>query len=155
MCENSPENCVVDSLGRCHLADWGMALRVAPGSDSSRRQLIKNRSFRGKSSYAAPEIFNLDGAIDPFACDIFSLGCTLFVMLTGRAFLEPGMDILARPRFRALLREDFDGLFAGISQDMLSLSARHLIRGMTFPDPARRLKLEQVMVHPWVLGHCD
>lgn len=146
---------MIDALGRCHLADWGMCLRGQPGTDRHHRQLLRNLSFRGKSSYAAPEVHDVGSAIDPSACDIFSLGCTLFVMLTGRAFIEPGMDPSSRPRFRALLRADFDGLFAGIEDDVLSLSARHLIRGMTHPDPFRRLRLEQVMVHPWVLGRMD
>jgi len=114
--------------------------------------LLTPQRFRGKLAYAAPEVLD-EVPFDPYKVDIFSLGCTLFSILTGRLFLEPSSAKKGpRPRYSALLANDFATLFHLDEQAMpLPSLAADLIQGMTQADPRARLSLEEVMEHRWVL----
>jgi serine/threonine protein kinase len=133
--------------------------------------LLTAQPFRGKVAYAAPELV-LEQPFDPFAADIFSLGCTLFALLAGRLLLEPASSakqkgatttnyngggprgaLRGRPRFAALLRREWSTLFElHKSNFQLPPLAAELIQGMIEPDPRKRLTLEEVAAHPWVQG---
>jgi serine/threonine protein kinase len=133
---------------------------LEPSSTSTRPRLpsapsvlLTPQRFRGKLAYAAPEVLD-EVPFDPYKVDIFSLGCTLFSILTGRLFLEPSNAKKGpRPRLVALLAGDFATLFHLDEQALpLPRVAADLIRGMVQADPAARLSLEEVMVHPWVVN---
>lgn len=131
--------------------------RARPSIIKQHTTLLTAQRFRGKIAYAAPELM-LEQPFDPYATDVFSLGCTLFALLAGRLLLEPsskrGEDVLAnRPRFVALLRRDFATLFElQNSSFQLPAEAVDLLKGMIDPNPRRRLTLEEVAAHPWVQG---
>lgn len=133
---------------------------LKPSSTSTRLHLpsapsvlLTPQRFRGKLAYAAPEVLD-EVPFDPYKVDIFSLGCTLFSILTGRLLLEPSSAKKGpRPRYSALLANDFATLFHLDEQAWpLPRLAADLIKGMTQADPAARLSLEEVLVHPWVVN---
>ena len=69
-----PANIIVDTTGQAHLTDFGLA-RAWEGSDAATLEA------RGTPSYIAPEQVRGDG-LDA-RTDIYSLGCTLYRMITG------------------------------------------------------------------------
>ena len=71
-----PENIILSEDGRVMLTDFGIAL------DEHKNQRITSTGYGvGSPAFAAPE--QLEGHAD-FRSDIYSLGATLFWMLTGR-----------------------------------------------------------------------
>lgn len=74
-----PSNILLDSEGRPHVTDFGLAKRVA-GQES----LTRSGAIVGTPSYMAPEqVAGNRGQIGP-ASDVYSLGTILYAMLTGR-----------------------------------------------------------------------
>lgn len=138
----SIENLFMDKQGRSWLGDMGMALRVDPLCPT-----LQGHRFRGKPHYSPMEKL-LGQPFDPFTSDMFSLGATLFTMLTGQHYLEGPGDSkdwrTARLR-TALATRDFGTIFQRVSGVIDPRSdLADLIAGMTDPDPNARLTLEEV-----------
>ena len=73
-----PANVMIDERGEPVVMDFGLARRGDAGD-----QLTQTGHLVGTPSYMAPEQFKGDpGAVGP-ACDIYSLGVVLYVLLTG------------------------------------------------------------------------
>lgn len=68
-----PQNILLSDDGKCRLADFGLSRKIPPG------ELVQEIS--GTPEYTAPEI--LDYSPITTAADIWSLGCVVYVMLTG------------------------------------------------------------------------
>ncbi len=84
-----PSNIILGSDGRIRLIDFGLA---KPNPDSSDKSLTRSEQFLGTIDYVSPE-----QAMDPkFAdirSDLYSVGCNLFKLLTGKApFSSPNWD---------------------------------------------------------------
>jgi len=73
-----PSNIIVDAAGEPHLADFGLA------KDSASGDLTAPGSRLGTPNYAPPE--QVEGQVDKVDArsDVYSLGATLYEMLTGR-----------------------------------------------------------------------
>lgn len=104
--------------------------------------------YRGKLGYAPPEVIETGETIDPYAVDIWSLGVTLFVMLTGRPLYTDPNDaafaVLAQGSTRRLLDH-----YAGFGLVVEPL-AKDLLCAMLNPNPAQRPTVEQILDNPWV-----
>ncbi|HEX2955580.1 MAG TPA: protein kinase [Chitinispirillaceae bacterium] len=72
-----PENILIDNSGHAKLADLGLARAV------SSEHLTQSNMMLGSPHYIAPEQANNSSNVD-FRSDIYSLGCTLFHMLSGK-----------------------------------------------------------------------
>jgi eukaryotic-like serine/threonine-protein kinase len=84
-----PSNCFVDEEGRARIGDFGIAMALQPGSSSS-------GGFAGTPAYASPE--QVRGRDVDARSDIYSVGATLYTLLTGKRPFEgrhPG-EILSR-----------------------------------------------------------
>ena len=73
-----PENCLIKANGDLLLTDFGNAVEVQPGTESSLQMWV----LSGTPQYLAPETLRMQ-VIDPFKVDTWALGCTLYFMLTG------------------------------------------------------------------------
>jgi eukaryotic-like serine/threonine-protein kinase len=71
-----PANLLLTRSGRCKVCDFGLAMVETPEGDASKLRCV------GTPYFIAPEIAMARGATDK--SDIYSLGCTLFFLLTGR-----------------------------------------------------------------------
>lgn len=69
-------NILADKDGKCKLSDFGVSETITKGSEES----VK-RDFKGTANYLPPETIN-NSEYTRFS-DIWSLGCTIFEMLTG------------------------------------------------------------------------
>jgi tetratricopeptide (TPR) repeat protein len=72
-----PSNLLLDAEGRVHLADLGLALPLEAGE-----RLTRTASSVGTPAFMSPE--QLRGAEPAPAADLYSLGCTVYQLLTGR-----------------------------------------------------------------------
>jgi serine/threonine protein kinase len=75
-----PANMMLDGRGRLKLADFGIAATV---SDSISRISMARHSLSGTASYMSPQ--QLDGQLPQITDDIYSVGSTLYELLTSRA----------------------------------------------------------------------
>lgn len=77
-----PSNFLLDETGRAKLCDFGLAVLRGPyaGGPMGRRE---SSGRKGTAAYAAPELFD-SGEPPTIQSDIFSMGASLFHMLTGQ-----------------------------------------------------------------------
>ena len=123
-----PQNIVVTAGGTAKLADLGLARDV-----TSRSSLTGRGMTVGTPPFMAPEVARADEDIDPRA-DIYSLGITMFVLLTGEIPLLGGTPQLTMIRH---LGEDVpppSSQAAGVSRQV-----DDLVRDMTAREREQRL----------------
>jgi serine/threonine-protein kinase len=75
-----PANLAVDRTGLVRVLDMGLARTILEGTDAITRN-FDDGSIRGTADYLAPE--QASGARVDGRCDIYSLGVTLYYLLTG------------------------------------------------------------------------
>jgi serine/threonine protein kinase len=95
-----PANLMLDSSGTVKVTDLGLArINPAAGGAPSTTGLTQAGGILGTVDYMAPEQAVDSTAIDHRA-DIYSLGCTLFFLLTGRTIFAGGnaMSVLVKHR---------------------------------------------------------
>ena len=82
-----PSNIIITSSGRAKLVDMGLARRFERGGDNG---LTQSGMTLGTFDYISPEQARDPRDVD-VRSDLYSLGCTMFQMLTGPAAV-PGRD---------------------------------------------------------------
>jgi serine/threonine-protein kinase SRK2 len=110
------------------------------------------KSKVGTLTYMAPEVLvNRDGKYDGKVADIWSCGVMLYVMLYGRYPFDspPGANVPKAAEILQML-DKMVGMRYTIPDGVeVSPEGRDLLQCMLLPDPASRIQLEQIMVHPW------
>lgn len=130
-----PENLLLDKNKQIKVADFGMAALEPSG------QMLQTSC--GSPHYASPEIVagkTYHGA----PSDIWSCGITLFALLTGYLPFDD-------ENIRELLRKVRTGFF-NMPAD-LSRDAKDLLWRMLEIDPRKRIKMEEILVHPLILKY--
>ena len=123
-----PSNVLIDSADQPRITDFGLAKRF-----TSATALSPTTTFAGSPHYVSPEQCGQSGAFITPAADIYSLGATLYHMLTGRpAFVGESVEqilaqtINAEPVSPRLLNQS-------ISRDLETICLKCLAK-----DPSRR-----------------
>lgn len=131
------ENLLLDHDGNIKLADFGFSNYYTPGGPLS--------TWCGSPPYAAPELFEGKQYDGPKA-DIWSLGVILYVLVSGSLPFDG--QTLQDLRSRVVSCQYRIPFF-------LSQECEHLIRGLLVMDPSRRLSLDQISKHKWLVGRLD
>lgn len=117
------------------VADFGLSKMFGDGENLE--------TCCGSPEYVAPEVLECK----PYdkACDLWSVGVIIYVMLTG---CFPFWD-----KNNAVLYEKIRNVDYGWPDGCLvSKEARHLIQNLLEKDPDRRYTAQQALDHPWVAG---
>lgn len=126
-----PENLLLDVVGNLKIADFGWSVH-AP---SSRRG-----TMCGTLDYLPPEM--IEGKMHDEKVDLWSLGILTYEFLVGKPPFEAEDN---NATYRKVIRGELN------FPSHVSNGARDLIRKLLVQNPEKRLPLEQVMKHPWIL----
>ncbi|KAI1768834.1 kinase-like protein [Hypoxylon sp. FL1150] len=132
-----PENILVGIHGEIKISDFGWSVH-AP---NSRRQ-----TMCGTLDYLPPEMIK-PGSSDNYyneKVDLWSLGVLTYEFLVGEAPFED-TPVMTQ---RRIAKADMT------IPSFVSPEARDLIKRLLVLDPDKRIPLEQVQTHPWIVKHC-
>jgi serine/threonine protein kinase len=166
-----PSNLLLDRMGVVKLLDLGLArFRGACGKDSV-TAVYDTNAVLGTADFMAPEQAIDSSAVD-IRADIYSLGCTLYFLLSGRNVFEEGslpQKMLAHQMktptpLRSLRPEIPEGLESVVGRMMAKNPAfryqtpREVVEALQFlaepPVPPAEHLLPKVGAHSFRLGLC-
>jgi hypothetical protein len=119
---------------------------------------VQGQCIPGKLYSMSPELYRRTHLWDAFANDIYSLGCILYILLTGeRAYQQPCLHSDSRfaamfsgkwlnPRYQTS-HPRFHAVYKSLSHEVLDLIDRIL------KPESQRLTLTQIREHPWLRQH--
>eukprot|EP00824_Muranothrix_gubernata_P013897 TRINITY_DN28850_c0_g1_i1.p1 TRINITY_DN28850_c0_g1~~TRINITY_DN28850_c0_g1_i1.p1 ORF type:complete len:382 (+),score=69.39 TRINITY_DN28850_c0_g1_i1:97-1146(+) len=128
-----PENLLLNAKGEVKIADFGWSVH-AP---NSRRQTLC-----GTLDYLPPEM--IEGKEHGEKVDLWSLGVLAYEFLEGRPPFETEGHTETYKRIVAV-QVTYPTHFSPAARDLIG---RLLVR-----DPTRRITLDEVLQHPWILKH--
>lgn len=99
----------------------------------------------GTPGYVAPEVLLMQGYGK--AVDLWSVGVIIYILLCG---FPPFYAENDNEMFELIKEADYD--FPSPYWDKISDSAKDLVRGLLQKNPDIRLKSEDALKHPWVIG---
>lgn len=128
-----PENLLVDHKGTLKIADFGWSVH-APNS--------RRTTLCGTLDYLPPEM--VEGKEHDQYVDVWSLGVLMYEFLVG----EPPFEAPDKHEtYLRICRVDLH------FPEHVSESARDLISSLLVKDPTRRMALEDVLQHPWIVDN--
>ncbi|KAJ6263214.1 Serine/threonine-protein kinase [Drechslerella dactyloides] len=129
-----PENILVGSHGEIKLSDFGWSVH-APTN--------RRTTLCGTLDYLPPEMLRGDSHGEKV--DLWSLGVLMYEFLVGCApFEDTPLETQKR-----IVKLNFK------VPDFISADAKDLITRLLRLDPEKRLPLEQVAQHPWIVKNCN
>jgi len=152
------ENVLLNEQGKIKVIDFGLSHVYPKTADGMVDRSTRLRDVCGSKSYAAPEVLaNLATGYDGYAADMWSLGVSIFAMLSGFFPLdEATANDWRYPKLLETQRRRFSTV-ATVYQWYkrpvhLSPEVVHMIDGLLTIDPQRRMTMEQLRSHPWIVG---
>ena len=126
------DNILIDLDNTVKICDFGVSKRITEG------ELMIDHC--GTPGYISPEIYKNKG-YEGYQCDIWSAGVTLYYMLSGT---QPFRAYSIKEMESKVIKGDFDEI-----KD-ISYEANDLIRRMLVVDPEKRIKINEILNHPWL-----
>ncbi|KAJ1914287.1 Protein kinase of the Mitotic Exit Network [Tieghemiomyces parasiticus] len=148
-CDLKAANILTTKKGNTKLSDFGVSLNlklVEPRDDPASKSggaAAVDSEVAGTPNWMAPEIIELKGAST--ASDIWSLGCTVIELLTGR---PPYADLMPMTALFRIVEDDHPPLPDGISATL-----REFLLYCFDKDPTRRPTAPELMKLPWITGY--
>ncbi|KAI8891122.1 Pkinase-domain-containing protein [Backusella circina FSU 941] len=132
-CDLKAANILTTKTGDVKLTDFGVSLNLKiKGVDAG--------SVSGTPNWMAPEVIELKGASTK--SDIWSLGCTLIELVTGK---PPYSDLIAMSAMFRIVEDDLPPLPESISEDM-----RDFLMCCFQKDPNDRKSASELKQHVWI-----
>ncbi|RFU81778.1 aur kinase [Trichoderma arundinaceum] len=132
-----PENILVGIHGEIKISDFGWSVH-APNN--------RRKTLCGTLDYLPPEMIK-PGSSDNYyneKVDLWSLGVLTYEFLVGEAPFEDTPVMTQRRIARADMQ----------IPKFVSPEAADLIKRLLVLDPEKRIPLEEVQSHPWIIKHC-
>ncbi|KAJ2236356.1 Protein kinase of the Mitotic Exit Network, partial [Coemansia sp. RSA 455] len=136
-CDLKACNILTTKQGNTKLTDFGVSLNLKlrkPGDESV---------VAGTPYWMAPEIIQLDGAC--MASDIWSLGCTVIELLTGK---PPYSELLTMAALYRIVEDDHPPIPEGISEELKDFLLQCFQK-----EPANRPTAAELMSHSWTIQY--
>ncbi|KAI7732047.1 hypothetical protein M8C21_022938 [Ambrosia artemisiifolia] len=130
-----PDNLLVTAAGTVKIGDFSVSQVFEDEKDELRRS-------PGTPVFTAPECC-LGLTYHGKAADTWAVGVTLYCMILGR---YPFLGDTLQDTYDKIVNDQI-WLPEGLNPQL-----KNLIEGLLCKDPAQRLSLEMVAVHPWVVG---
>ncbi|KAG6008487.1 Serine/threonine-protein kinase ark1 [Claviceps pusilla] len=132
-----PENILVGIHGELKISDFGWSVH-APNN--------RRKTMCGTLDYLPPEMIKPGSSENYYneKVDLWSLGVLTYEFLVGEAPFEDTPVMTQRRIARADMTVP----------SYVSHEASDLIKKLLVLDPEKRISLDQVQVHPWILKHC-
>ena len=135
-----PENILLDGNGGIKLCDFGWCVNVAKG---------ERTTFCGTYEYMAPEMIN-DEYYD-MGIDIWSLGVLLYEMIHGYSPFRANRFIKDAKKAQVEIFINIKNNNYMINKS-ISDECVDLIDKLLTTDTAKRIKIEELFLHPWVVN---
>ncbi|KAJ9635874.1 spindle assembly checkpoint kinase [Coniosporium apollinis] len=132
-----PENILVGLMGEIKISDFGWSVH-APNK--------RRNTMCGTLDYLPPEMIK-PGSSENFyneKVDLWSLGVLTYEFLVGEAPFED-TPVMTQ---RKIARGEFS------VPGFVSPEAKDLIKRLLVLDPEKRISLDDVQKHPWIVKHC-
>ncbi|GLT39504.1 hypothetical protein SLA2020_136910 [Shorea laevis] len=131
-----PENLLLDHEGRLKIADFGWSVQSSS----------KRHTMCGTLDYLAPEM--VENKAHDYAVDNWTLGILCYEFLYGAPPFEAESQ---SDTFRRIMKVDL----SFPSTPTASAEAKNLITRLLVKDSSKRLSLEKIMEHPWIIRNAD
>jgi len=136
------ENVLITSEDNVKITDFGFARHCR---DSTTGKRILSSTYCGSCAYAAPEILK-GTAYNPKLYDMWSLGCILFIMLTGHMpYDETDIAKMLKNQEKKILH------YPHQVEDIITESAKRFIKHLLEPDVTKRATIEQAAANAWLM----
>ncbi|SJX65997.1 related to ser/thr protein kinase [Sporisorium reilianum f. sp. reilianum] len=134
-CDLKAANILTTKNGNVKLSDFGVSLNLK----AVKKMGNKNDAI-GTPNWMAPEVIELKGVTT--AADIWSLGCTIIELLTGK---PPYYDMLAMSAMFRIVEDDCPPI-----PEKCSDALRDLLKQCFNKDPSKRPSAEMLFEHRWM-----
>lgn len=131
-----PENLLLDHEGRLKIADFGWSVQSRS----------KRHTMCGTLDYLAPEM--VENKAHDYAVDNWTLGILCYEFLYG---VPPFEAESQGDTFRRIMKVDL----SFPSTPCVSTEAKDLILRLLVKDSSKRLSLQKIMEHPWIIKNAD
>ncbi|KAK2582553.1 hypothetical protein KPH14_004844 [Odynerus spinipes] len=132
-----PSNLLVDSDGRIKIADLGVSAELRASGE-----LLSGPA--GTPAFAAPETTTPDAHYSGTPCDVWSMGVTLYSLVTGKVPWDGAGSIIG---VQAAIRSE---PLRFPEKPLLSEDLRDLIVRMLEKKPSERISLQRLKEHDWL-----
>jgi serine/threonine protein kinase len=126
-------NLLITKTGTVKLADFGYSVKLC--------EREKTNSTVGTCYWMAPEVIEQKGIIS-YACDIWSLGCTIIQLLTTK---PPYYAFDTLPAMYRIVVDEFPPLPENIPENLKSFLLQCFIK-----DQQKRPTAKELLNHPWI-----
>ncbi|KAM3842540.1 testis-specific serine/threonine-protein kinase 1-like [Diretmus argenteus] len=135
------DNLLLDNLD-LKVCDFGLSRKVK--YSAKRHAVVLSTTNCGTKQYMAPEVIKKI-PYDPKAADVWSMGVTLYEMLTGYLPFSS--------KDKRLLQRQMEHRIAYPITVSVSPEVKDLILCMLHPVAEERIQLDGILNHPWVLAN--
>ena len=132
------DNILIDLNNSIKLCDFGV------GKNYKKNEKLKDQC--GTPAYIAPEILNNEEGYFGPPVDIWSSGVVLYAMLSGNVPFKAN-------NIKDLHQLIINGQYNNIKD--ISNDARNLIKKILEVDPSKRINIEGILNHPWMISNDD
>eukprot|EP01060_Flectonema_neradi_P032840 TRINITY_DN5322_c0_g1_i1.p1 TRINITY_DN5322_c0_g1~~TRINITY_DN5322_c0_g1_i1.p1 ORF type:complete len:840 (+),score=125.22 TRINITY_DN5322_c0_g1_i1:45-2564(+) len=139
-----PANLLVNSSGEVKLADFGASKKLSDGATT-----LTETKFIGTPAYIAPEAIR---GKHTFAADIWSVGCTLLELVTGR---NVWVGTITYDGVADFIKQISENTVMPTIPEELSDECRDFISRCMQRDPKTRASCEELLQHPFLVINSD